>query len=174
MGIADRAALIPYRVRGHAAQSSAPRLSPRSSNPAIRWPGSANTCAVSAGSFQNRYGAARSCGTPRPCIPPICARAILAGVSAPFLSRRHSWEDDAGAPFAFRFLDFWHADREKSKNAGKNRGIDPTRYTDEDLEFMETIYEAEETRGQLPGLLPTFPSGTSWVQSPKARSASPT
>ncbi len=71
------------------------------------------------------------------------------GIGA-LLSRRHSWEDDAGAPFAFRFLDFWHADREKSKNAGKNREIDPTRYTDEDLQFMETIYEAEEIRGATP------------------------
>jgi acyl dehydratase len=71
------------------------------------------------------------------------------GVGA-LVSRRHSWEDESGAPYAMRFLDFWHADREKSGKAGKNRKIERAKYSDADLETYEAIYEAESVRGARP------------------------
>jgi acyl dehydratase len=66
------------------------------------------------------------------------------------VSHRHSWEDETRAPYALRFLDFWHADREKSKRAGKNRQIEKTRYTDEQLARYDEVYEAEAVRGPVP------------------------
>ena len=71
------------------------------------------------------------------------------GVGA-LVSRRHSWEDESGAPYAQRFLDFWHADREKSKKAGKNRQIERTSYTDVDIARLDECYAAEEVRGANP------------------------
>jgi acyl dehydratase len=69
------------------------------------------------------------------------------GGTGALLSHRVSWEDEGGSPYAFRFLDFWHADREKSKRAGKNRTLERPSYTDEDLERFEALYDAEEVRG---------------------------
>jgi acyl dehydratase len=71
------------------------------------------------------------------------------GVGA-LVSHRVSWEDDQGAPYAFRFLDFWHADREKSKEAGKNREIERPHYTDDELASLDAYYEAEAVRGGQP------------------------
>jgi len=72
------------------------------------------------------------------------------GGAGALVSHRVAWEDDQGAPFAFRFLDFWHADREKSSKAGKNREIARTSYTDEDIARFDACYEAEEVRGSTP------------------------
>ena len=69
------------------------------------------------------------------------------------VSRRHSWEDETGAPYALRFLDFWHADREKSRKAGKNRKIERAKYSEADLARYEAIYEAESVRGGEPRTL---------------------
>ncbi len=74
------------------------------------------------------------------------------GVGA-LVSRRHSWEDESGAPYAQRFLDFWHADREKSGKAGKNRKIERATYSDADLARYDAIYEAESVRGPEPRTL---------------------
>lgn len=71
------------------------------------------------------------------------------GVGA-LVSRRHAWEDESGAPYALRFLDFWHADREKSGKAGKNRRIERPKYSDADLARYEALYEAESVRGDVP------------------------
>jgi acyl dehydratase len=75
------------------------------------------------------------------------------GGTGALVSHRVSWEDEAGAPYAFRFLDFWHADREESKKAGKNREIERPHYTDEDLARIDACYEAEEVRGAPPRLV---------------------
>jgi acyl dehydratase len=75
-----------------------------------------------------------------------------AGTSA-LVSHRVAWEDADGAPIAFRYLDFVHADREKSKKAGTNRTIEPTSYTDEDIERIDAMYEAETVRGAEPRLI---------------------
>jgi acyl dehydratase len=72
------------------------------------------------------------------------------GGTGALVSHRVSWEDEAGNPFAFRFLDFWHADREKSGKAAKNRTIERPSYTDEDLERIDACYEAEVERGSTP------------------------
>jgi acyl dehydratase len=74
------------------------------------------------------------------------------GVGA-LVSHRVTWEGDDGSPYAFRFLDFWHADREKSGEAGANRGIERTTYTDEELQRIDACYEAEEVRGASPRLV---------------------
>ena len=71
------------------------------------------------------------------------------GVGA-LVSHRHVWDDESGSPYAMRFLDFWHADREKSKKAGKNRKLERGSYSDDDLARIEACYEAEEVRGSTP------------------------
>lgn len=71
------------------------------------------------------------------------------GVGA-LVSHRHSWEDEDGSPYALRFLDFWHADREKSGKAGKNRRIERPKYSEDDLARYEAIYESEAVRGSTP------------------------
>ena len=75
------------------------------------------------------------------------------GGTGALVSHRVAWEDDHGDPFAYRFLDFWHADREKSRKAGKNRDIDRPHYSDEDIERFDALYEAEEVRGATPRLV---------------------
>jgi len=81
------------------------------------------------------------------------------GGTGALLSHRVSWEDEAGAPYAFRFLDFWHADREKSSKAGKNRQLERPNYSDEDLERLDACYEAEEVRGPKPRLVAEVAAG---------------
>jgi acyl dehydratase len=72
------------------------------------------------------------------------------GGTGALLSHRIAWEDQRGAPYAFRFVDFWHADREKSKQAGKNQTLERAHYTDEDLERLDACWEAETLRGATP------------------------
>jgi acyl dehydratase len=74
----------------------------------------------------------------------------FAGGTGALVSHRVSWEDEHGSPYAFRFLDFWHADREQSNKAAKNRDIGRPHYTDEDLERIDACYEAEAVRGAQP------------------------
>jgi acyl dehydratase len=75
------------------------------------------------------------------------------GGTGALVSHRVSWEDEGGAPFAFRFLDFWHADREKSRDAATNRAIDRPHYSDEDVADIDARYEAEIVRGATPRLI---------------------
>lgn len=77
------------------------------------------------------------------------------------VSHRLSWEDDAGDPCAIRFLDYWHADREKSRQAGKNRNIEAPSYTDEDLERIDHLYATESRRGSQPLLASDIAIGDS-------------
>jgi acyl dehydratase len=72
------------------------------------------------------------------------------GGTGALVSHRVSWEEEGGAPFAFRFLDFWHADREKSGKAGKNRDLTRPHYDEADLERLDACYEAEALRGGTP------------------------
>lgn len=69
------------------------------------------------------------------------------GGTGALVSHRVAWEDETGSPYAFRFLDFWHADREKSSKAGKNRDLERPTYTDEDIDRFDALYEAETVRG---------------------------
>ncbi len=77
-------------------------------------------------------------------------RSSFGGGAGALLSHRVSWEDEAGAPFAFRFLDFWHADREKSAGAAKNRTVERPSYTEEDVDGIDARYEGEIVRGATP------------------------
>jgi acyl dehydratase len=76
--------------------------------------------------------------------------SAFGGGTGALVSHRVGWEDETGDPFAYRFLDFWHADREKSRKAGKNRDIDRPHYDDEDIERYDALYEAEAVRGATP------------------------
>ena len=73
--------------------------------------------------------------------------SAFGGGTGALVSHRVSWEDEGGAPFAFRFLDFWHADRERSGAAGTNRNVERPSYTDEDLARLDACYSAEAVRG---------------------------
>jgi len=78
--------------------------------------------------------------------------STFAGGTGALVSHRVSWEDEHGSPYAFRYLDFWHADREESSKAAKFREIERPHYTDEDLARIDACYEAEEVRGAQPRL----------------------
>jgi len=81
------------------------------------------------------------------------------GGTGALVSHRVSWEDEGGDPFALRFLDFWHADREKSGNAGKNRDLTRPQYSDDDLERIDACYAAETVRGATPRLVTDVQAG---------------
>jgi acyl dehydratase len=76
--------------------------------------------------------------------------STFGGGSGALVSHRVTWDDEAGAPYAFRFLDFWHADRERSRTAGANRDVERPSYTDDDLARIDACYEAEGVRGPTP------------------------
>ncbi len=79
-------------------------------------------------------------------------KSSFGGGTGALLSHRISWDSDGGAPYAYRFLDFWHADREGSRKTGKNRDIERTAYSDEDIERIDALYEAESVQGSAPRL----------------------
>ena len=68
------------------------------------------------------------------------------GVGA-LVSHRVEWRDDRGAVVAARYLDFWHAERERSGAAGKYRDIARPSYTAQDLAELDRLYEGEAVRG---------------------------
>lgn len=72
------------------------------------------------------------------------------GGAGALVSHRIAWEDEKGAPYAYRFLDFWHADRERSRSSGKYRNIERRPYTPDDIERLDAMYEAESRRGAAP------------------------
>jgi acyl dehydratase len=76
--------------------------------------------------------------------------SAFGGGSGALVSHRVSWESEDGSPFAFRFLDFWHADRQRSGAAAKHRDLERPRYTDEDLERLDACYASEAVRGSEP------------------------
>jgi acyl dehydratase len=81
------------------------------------------------------------------------------GGTGALVSHQIRWESEDGSPVAFRFLDYWHADREKSQKAGKYRGIERTSYTDADIERIDALYAAETVRGAKPRLARDVESG---------------
>ena len=92
------------------------------------------------------------------------------GGTGALVSHRVGWEDDDGAPFAYRFLDFWHADREKSREGGQEPRHRPTA-------LRRRVHRAVRRplrgrggpRGRAPHRSPTSRSATSWGPSPRAR-----
>ena len=79
-------------------------------------------------------------------------RSDFGGGAGALVSHRVSWEGDDGWPYAFRFLDFWHADREKSGKTGKYRNVNRSPYSDDDLDRIEACYDSESIRGAVPRL----------------------
>jgi acyl dehydratase len=84
----------------------------------------------------------------------------LGGGVGALVSHRVAWESVEGSPVCFRFLDFWHADRDKSAKAGKNLDIEPARYTDDDLAEIEACYEGEPRRGTTPRTVASVVAGS--------------
>lgn len=72
------------------------------------------------------------------------------GGAGALVSHQVSWEDEQGSPYAYRFLDYFHADREKSRQTGKYRSLARPSYTDEDIERYDAMYAAETVRGAKP------------------------
>ncbi|ADP80796.1 FAS1-like dehydratase domain-containing protein [Pseudofrankia inefficax] len=79
--------------------------------------------------------------------------SVFGGGTGALLSHRIAWEDDAGSPYAFRFLDFWHADRDGTRKTAKSRQIERAPFSDEDIERIDACYEAETVRGSTPRLI---------------------
>ncbi|MBM3671358.1 MAG: acyl dehydratase [Actinobacteria bacterium] len=75
------------------------------------------------------------------------------GGTGALVSHQVRWEDADGSPFAFRFLDFWHASREKSGEAAVNRSLERPAYSDADLERIDACYQSELVRGSEPRLV---------------------
>ena len=75
------------------------------------------------------------------------------GGQGALVSHRLAWEDESGSPYAVRFLDYWHADRNKSRAAGKHRHVESPAYSDEDLERIDHLYANETRRGATPFLV---------------------
>jgi hypothetical protein len=71
------------------------------------------------------------------------------GVGA-LVSHRTRWDDDDGRPFAFRYSDFWHAERERSGTTGKYRDVQLGSYDEDALERIDALFEAETVRGGEP------------------------
>ena len=69
------------------------------------------------------------------------------------LSDRVGWEDEAGSPYCYLFLDSWHAHRDKPKDGSRRRSIERTEYTEEDLARIDACYAAEKVRGAEPRLI---------------------
>jgi acyl dehydratase len=74
------------------------------------------------------------------------------GGTGALLSHRVSWEDDDGSPYAYRFLDYWHADRDESRRSGKYRSLERPSYSEEDIARFDALYAAETVRGAEPRL----------------------
>jgi len=72
------------------------------------------------------------------------------GGQGALVSHRVAWENESGSPYAVRFLDYWHADRDKSRAAGKNRHVESPSYSDEDLDRIDRLYASEWRRGATP------------------------
>jgi acyl dehydratase len=79
--------------------------------------------------------------------------SAFGGGQGALLSHRVSWEGRDGSPYCYRFLDFWHAEREKSAGAAKYRSLARAHYDDEDLKRIDDCYAAEEVRGPRPRLM---------------------
>jgi acyl dehydratase len=76
--------------------------------------------------------------------------AFGGGVGA-LLSHRIDFRDRAdGELLAVRYLDFWHAEREKSRSTGKYRDLERYTYSPEEIAELDALYEAEQVRGSTP------------------------
>ena len=83
----------------------------------------------------------------------VLKKSQFGGGAGALVSHRVSWDGEDGQPFAYRFLDYFHADREKSRQSGKYRSLEPPSYTDDDIARYDALYAAEEVRGATPRLL---------------------
>ena len=78
-------------------------------------------------------------------------RSEFGGGVGALVSHRVEWQDGDGV-VAARYLDFWHAERERSGAAAKYRTLERTHYTPDALAELDRVYEAEQVRGATPRL----------------------
>lgn len=83
----------------------------------------------------------------------VLKRSEFGGGAGALVSHRVAWEGEDGAPYAYRFLDYLHVDREKSRKTGKYRSLEPPSYTEEDIARYDALYAAETVRGSEPRLV---------------------
>jgi acyl dehydratase len=67
-------------------------------------------------------------------------------------SYRFLYVNRYGEPVATHELSFVNAEREATKRSGRNSEVQRGRYTKEDIERIDALYAAEETRGSKPRL----------------------
>ncbi len=83
----------------------------------------------------------------------VLKQSQFGGGAGALVSHRVAWDGDDGQPFAYRFLDYFHADREKSRTTGKYSSLEPPSYTEDDIAYYDSLYAGEEVRGARPRLL---------------------
>lgn len=88
-------------------------------------------------------------------------RSSFGGGTGALLSHEVSWDDEQGSPYALRYLDYWHADRDKSRQTGKYRDRERPTYTDEDIERIDAMYESATVQGAKPRLAGDVKAGDS-------------
>lgn len=75
-------------------------------------------------------------------------RSEFGGGCGALLSHRVEYALEADdEPVSLRYLDFWHAEREKSAASGKYREITPHHYTDNEIAEYDQLYADERIRG---------------------------
>ena len=86
-------------------------------------------------------------------------RSEFGGGVGALVSHRVEWRVADGGVAAARYLDFWHAERERSGAAGKYRTLERTHYTAEQLGEYDRVYAQESVRGSEPRLWETVQPG---------------
>jgi len=77
-------------------------------------------------------------------------RSEFGGGVGALVSHRVEWRAADGSVAAARYLDFWHAERERSGAAGKYRELERPHYSADDLAALDRVYAAEVVRGATP------------------------
>ena len=160
---------------GSPARSSTPTRRRRCCRRAIRWPGSGSTCAASGGCSRSRSAPATCCGTRRRSYSAEL-RTERASAAVPVRWSRTGSPGRTSPARPTRPLPRLLARRPANHGRPrKNRNIERTTYSDDDLARYRGVYEAE-SRPWAPRLAgsPTCRWARSSARSPRAPRASPT
>lgn len=76
-------------------------------------------------------------------------RSEFGGGIGILVSHLAEWRSES-VPVVVRLTDMWHAERNGTRSASKNRDVEITHYTGEQLEELDRIYESESIRGPEP------------------------
>ena len=99
------------------------------------------------------FGRALIPGTPlerSDCINAVeLKRSNFGGGVGALVTNLVEWRSGS-ATVAVRLTDMWHAERSGSRTAAKNRNVEVTHYTDEQMEELDRVYASETVRGAEP------------------------